>query len=89
MMNISGKTVALFPSLNPGAPLVVLNGEAGEGAAVCAAVRGMTHVDFTLALVSGLCWADDLTPWPSPPSPEAPHASPLQTPSARPLPAPS
>ena len=66
-MNIAGKTVALFPSLNPGAPLVVLNGEAGEGAAVCAAVRGMAHVDFSLALVSGLRWADDLTPWPSPP----------------------
>ena len=67
MLNIEGKTVELFAPMNPGAPLVVLNGEAGEGAEVVNAVRGLTDMGFALAAVSGLCWEDDLTPWPIPP----------------------
>lgn len=66
-MNIWGKNVELFLSEKSGAPLVVLNGETGEGATVHAAVKGLTNVDFTLAAVSGLRWEDDLTPWPIPP----------------------
>ena len=67
MLNIEGKAVELFAPLNPGAPLVVLNGEAGEGGAVHEAVRAATDTDFSLAAVSGLAWDDDLTPWPIPP----------------------
>ena len=67
MLNIEGKAVELFAPLNPGAPLVVLNGEAGEGAEVVSAVRRLTDMDFALAAVSGLCWEDNLTPWPIPP----------------------
>ena len=67
MLHIEGKAVELFPSEKRGAPLVLLNGEAGEGAMVHAAVKGMTDVEFTLAAVSGLRWEDDLTPWPIPP----------------------
>ena len=66
-MNVEGKSVELFPPLNPGAPLVVLNGETGEGAAVAEALRNMIKADFALAAVSGLCWEDDLTPWSIPP----------------------
>ena len=67
MLHIEGKAVELFPSEKRGAPLVLLNGEAGEGAMVHAAVKGLTDVEFTLAAVSGLHWEDDLTPWPIPP----------------------
>jgi len=67
MLSIEGKAVEVFPSERPGAPLVVLNGEAGEGAAVHTAVKALTDVDFSLAAVSGLRWEDDLTPWPIPP----------------------
>ena len=67
MLNIEGKTVELFAPVSPGTPLVVLNGEAGEGAEVVNAVRRLTDVDFALAAVSGLCWEDDLTPWAIPP----------------------
>ena len=67
MPDIAGKAVELFPSLKPGAPLVVLNGMAGEGAALDRAISGVTDADFALAAVSGLCWEDDLTPWPIPP----------------------
>lgn len=66
-MVIEGKMVELFPSRNPDAPLVLLNGEAGEGAAVAEALRRTTKSDFALAAVSGLRWEDDLTPWPIPP----------------------
>ena len=67
-MRIENRTVELFPSAAPGAPLVLLNGEAGEGEAVAKAVRDLTSADFTLAAVSGLDWGDDLTPWPAPPA---------------------
>lgn len=67
MLNIEGKTAELFPSLNPGAPLVVLNGETGESAKVVEAVRDKTNADFALIAVSNLRWEDDLTPWPIPP----------------------
>ena len=67
MLHIEGKAVELFPSEKRGAPLLLLNGEAGEGAMVHAAVKGLTDVEFTLAAVSGLHWEDDLTPWPIPP----------------------
>ena len=67
MLKIEGKIIELFPSARPGAPLVVLNGESGEGSAVVEAVRGKTEADFSLAAVSGLSWDDDLTPWPIPP----------------------
>ena len=66
-MMIESRTVELFPSDEPGAPLVVLNGEAGEGERVYRRVREGSRVDFSLAAISGLSWDDDLTPWPAPP----------------------
>ena len=67
ILNIDGKAIELFPSRKPGAPLVLLNGEAGEGRAVVDIVRTLTEADFALAAVSGLRWNDELTPWPAPP----------------------
>ena len=66
-LSIEEKRVELFPSENPGAPLVVLNTVTGEGGAVLQAVKGMTDVDFALAAVGNLRWGDDMTPWPAPP----------------------
>ncbi len=63
MLHIDGKTVELSAPVNPGAPLVVLNRITGDGAELDRAIRGMTGADFALAVVSGLCWEDDLTPW--------------------------
>ena len=63
---IAGKTVELFPAENPGAPLILVNGEDGEGAALYEAVRAASDADFSLAAVSGLDWDDELTPWPAP-----------------------
>ncbi len=64
---IGGLNVALFPAARAGSPLVLLNGEAGEAAAVCDAVRRHTGGDFSLAAVSGFDWNADLSPWPAPP----------------------
>lgn len=67
-MRIGGREVEFFPAMTAGAPLVVLNGEAGEGAAVCEAARALTGADFALAAVSDIDWNAELTPWPAPPA---------------------
>lgn len=67
-MRIGGRTVELTASPKPGAPLIVLNGQAGEGARVVGAVRQASDVAFSLAAVSDLDWNRDLTPWPAPPA---------------------
>ena len=75
-LHIDGKSVELYPSAKPGAPLVVLNTVTGEGGAVAEAVRGMTEADFALAAVGNLRWDEDMCPWPAPPvrPQEAPFA---------------
>ncbi len=60
--------VELVPAMRPGAPLVVLNGQAGEGNRVADAVRRQTDADFSLAAVEVRDWGRDLTPWPAPPA---------------------
>ena len=59
-------TTELFPSKAPGAPLMLLVGMEGEGIPVVQAARDATEADFSLVLVSGMNWEDDLTPWPAP-----------------------
>ncbi len=63
---IADKTVEMFPSLIPGAPLIVVNGEDGEGEALYQAVKAVAEADFSLMAIGGLDWDDELTPWPAP-----------------------
>ena len=56
-MNIEGKTIDLFPASEPGAPLVVLNADAGEGDAVLVALREYTEKPLSLAVIGGSQWA--------------------------------
>ena len=65
-MLTGGRTVELIPASVPGAPLVLLNGQAGEGKRVAEAVRRSSNVDFSLAVVEDLDWDSELTPWPAP-----------------------
>ena len=65
-MTIEGKAIELFQADGPGAPLVVLNGEDGEGALRWEAARAATGVDFSLACIGGIDWDQELTPWPAP-----------------------
>ena len=62
---IAGKPVDLFHGESVDAPLVVLNGEDGEGKAIWAAVKARTGADFALAAIGGLDWDLELTPWPA------------------------
>ena len=58
--------VDLFPADVPGAPLVVLNGDGDEGRRVFDLARALTGVPFSLAVVGGIDWDSELTPWPAP-----------------------
>ena len=65
-LRLTDKPVELFPAPGPGAPLVVLNGEGDEGRRVLDLVRELTGAPFTLALIGGIDWDSELTPWPAP-----------------------
>jgi predicted alpha/beta superfamily hydrolase len=62
-----GRTVSVFPSGEPGAPVIYLNTFSGEGQQVFQAVRDAGTPAFTLVAVSGLDWDHDMAPWDSPP----------------------
>ncbi len=64
-LTILNKRVDLFRGESADAPLVVLNGEDGEGAAMRDAIRSQTDADFALAAIGGLDWDLELTPWPA------------------------
>ena len=64
-MKIAGKDVGMLAAQSPGAPLIVLCGEEKAGE-VWQAARAAAGRDFSLALISGLRWEDDLSPWPAP-----------------------
>lgn len=65
--SISGKTVALFPSSKPGAPVIYLNTFSGEGQKIFAAAHNAGCPPFTLVAISNLDWNHDMAPWNSPP----------------------
>ena len=62
-----GKTVVVFPSNKPGAPVIYLNTFSGEGEQIWQAAQGAGFPPFTLVAVSGLDWNHDMAPWGSPP----------------------
>ena len=64
MLTVDGRNVEIFPSNQPGAPLVVFHAAMGEGEAVFEAARSMTRADFSMAAVEILNWNDELSPWP-------------------------
>ncbi len=64
--SVCGKTVSVFSSDVPGAPVVYLNTFADEGQRVFQAAQGMGCTAFTLAAVSGLDWDRDMAPWDCP-----------------------
>lgn len=60
-------TVYRAPEALASAPVVYLNAGDDEGAATWEACRALGCSAFTLAVISGLQWNHDLTPWPMPP----------------------
>lgn len=64
---VGDKTISVFPSAEPEAPVIYLNTFAGEGQKVFEAAQSAGCPAFTLAAVSGLNWDHDMAPWDSPP----------------------
>lgn len=64
---INGKTAELFPSAQPGAPILYLNTFSGEGRQVYAAAQAAGCPPFTLVAIRDLDWNHDMTPWNCPP----------------------
>ena len=57
-----GRTVSVFPSATPGAPVIYLNTFSGEGERVFQAALAAGCPPFTLAAVSDLDWNRDMAP---------------------------
>ncbi|MBR1483179.1 MAG: alpha/beta hydrolase [Ruminococcus sp.] len=62
-MEIDGKTIDIYPSKTPDAPLVMLNSFMRSDGEVCEKCEELACGDFTLAEISGLNWNDELSPW--------------------------
>lgn len=65
---IGGKTVSVFPSAEPNAPIIYLNTFSNEGQEVWEAIHTRDCPPFTLVAVSNLDWNHDMVPWDSPPA---------------------
>ena len=64
----AGKTISVFPSTEPNAPILYLNTFSNEGQAVFKAAQALGCPPFTLVAVTGLDWNHDMAPWESPPA---------------------
>lgn len=67
LIDIAGKTIAVYPSAAPDRPVVYLNTFAEEGDEVYLALQKNNCPDFTLVTISGLEWNHDMAPWDIPP----------------------
>lgn len=65
---ITGKTISVFSSFKPEAPIIYLNTFSGEGQKIFEAAQAASCPPFTLVAVSDLDWNHDMAPWDSPPA---------------------
>jgi len=63
---IGSKTVSIFPSIEPEAPITYLNTFSDEGQKVYGAAQPDGCPPFTLVTISNLDWKRDMAPWDSP-----------------------
>lgn len=63
---IDGKSVSVFSSAEPDAPVIYLNTYFGEGQQVFQETQAVGCPPFTLAAIGNLEWNHDMTPWDSP-----------------------
>ena len=68
IFTIDGKTVFIFSSTEPGAPIIYLNTFSAEGQKVYEAAQAAGCPPFTLVAISDLDWNHDMAPWDSPPA---------------------
>lgn len=65
---IDRKTVYIFPSTEPEAPIIYLNTFSDEGQKVYETAQATSCPPFTLVAISNLDWNHDMVPWDSPPA---------------------
>ena len=65
-VSIAGREIEVYSTKTPDSPVIYLNTFEKEGAAVHQALRESGCAGFTLAVVSGLSWQHDMSPWPIP-----------------------
>ena len=63
---IGGKSVSVFPSAEPDAPVIYLNTYSDEGQQVFQAAQAVGCPPLTLVAISDLDWNHDMAPWDSP-----------------------
>lgn len=63
---IGGKSVSVFPSAEPDAPVIYLNTYTDEGQQVFQAVQAAGCPPFTLIAIGSKDWNRDMAPWDSP-----------------------
>lgn len=65
--SLEGKTISVYPSKTPGAPVLYLNTFGQEEPQVVATLHKRDLPDFSLIVLSGLDWNHDMAPWDAPP----------------------
>lgn len=65
-VTIGAKSVSVFPSAEPGAPVIYLNTYSNEGRQVFRLAQTAGCLSFTLVAISDLDWNHDMAPWDSP-----------------------
>ncbi len=58
------KTIYYYGLENVNAPLIILNTFDGDGKAIVENMKKITSKKFTMAVISGVNWNDELSPWP-------------------------
>ena len=67
-LEIGGKNISIFLSVNPGVPIIYLNTFSNEGQKVYETAQAAGYPPFTLVEISALDWNHDMVPWDSPPA---------------------
>ncbi len=65
-MTIEGKKVSIFKTGIAGSPLIILNAVEDDGELIWREAYSISGCPFSLAVISGLDWNKELSPWPSP-----------------------
>lgn len=65
--SIANKTISVFASSAPNAPVIYLNTFSGEGQKIFQAAQDSHYPSFTLIAISDLDWDHDMAPWDCPP----------------------
>lgn len=67
-VTINRRAINIFPSTEPGSPVIYLNTFSNEGQKVYEATQAIGCPPFTLVAISDLDWNHDMAPWDSPPA---------------------